>query len=80
MADFAQLGRQFQTGPMAESLKKAAASQEGQRVMRSLDADAVEKAAKQGDMQALKGILSTVLASSEGQALVRQLKQSLEGK
>lgn len=80
MEDLSALGRKLESGPMADKLRQAASSPEGQRIMQNLDAEAVEKAAKQGDMQALKNILSSVLATSEGQALAKKIKQSMEGR
>lgn len=80
MGDFSSLERQIENSPMAEKLRQAAASAEGQRIMRNIDAAAVEKAAKQGDMQALKNILNGVLSTPEGQALALKIKKSMEGK
>ncbi len=77
MADLESLEREIKASPAAEKLKAAAASPEGQRVLQNLDAEAVEKAAKAGDMQALKDILSGVLSTPEGQALTSKIRKSL---
>lgn len=61
-------------------LETAAASREGQRIMRSLDPAAVEKAAREGDAAALKNILSRVLSTPDGKALAEKLRQSMEQK
>lgn len=77
MADLESLEREINSSPAAEKLREAAASPEGQRVLRSLDASAVEKAAKNGDIQALKDILSGVLATPEGQALAKKIRRNM---
>lgn len=77
MADLESLEREIKSSPAAEKLREAAASAEGQKILQSLDASAVEKAAKVGDMQALKNILSGVLSTPEGQALAKKIRQSM---
>lgn len=77
MADLESLEREIRSSPAAEKLREAAASEEGQRVLRNLDAGAVEKAAKAGDMNALRDILSGVLSTPEGQALAKKIRQSM---
>lgn len=80
MDELSKLGRELQSGPMGEKMRRAAATPEGQRLLRSIDGEAVEKAAKRGDVDALKAIVKGVLATGEGQALAKMIKQSLEGK
>ena len=80
MKDIESLQRQIESSGMADKLRQAADSAEGQRIMRSIDTAAVERAAKQGDMQALKDILGKVLATPEGQNLARKIKQSMQDK
>lgn len=77
MADLESLQREIKSSAAAEKLREAAASEEGQRVLRHLDAAKVEQAAKAGDMQALKDILSGVLSTPEGQALAKKIRQSM---
>lgn len=80
MEDLEKLGRQLESGPLGDSLRQAAASAEGRRLMGRLDAQALEKAAREGDMQSLKNILASVLASPEGKALAGMIKQAAGGK
>lgn len=80
MKNLESLQRQIEDSGMADKLRQAADSAEGQRIMRSIDTAAVEKAAKQGDMQALKDILGKVLATPEGQSLAKKIKQSMQDK
>ena len=77
MADLESLEREIKSSLAAEKLREAAASAEGQKILQSLDTSAVEKAAKAGDMQALKNILSGVLSTPEGQALAKKIRQSM---
>ncbi len=77
MADLESLEREIKSSPAAEKLREAASSPEGQQVLKNLDTEAVEKAAKSGDMQALKDILSGVLSTPEGQALAKKIRKSM---
>ncbi len=77
MTDIESLEREIKSSPAADKLKEAVASPEGQSVLRNLDAGAVEKAAKAGDMQALRDILSGVLSTPEGQALAKKIRKSM---
>ena len=69
--------REINSSPAAEKLREAAASREGQKVLQGLDTAAVEKAARSGDMQALKNILSDVLSTPEGKALAEKVRRSM---
>lgn len=80
MDELEKLRRQLQNGAMGDKMRKAASSPEGQRLLRSVDTSAVESAAKRGDVDALKKIVAGVLSTSEGQALAKMIKQSMEGK
>lgn len=77
MADLEALEREIRSSPAGETLKEAAQSPEGQRVLRSLDKAKVSEAARNGDMQALKNILSGVLSTPEGQELAKRIRKSL---
>ena len=77
MADLEALEREIKASPAAEHLRAAAASPEGQKVLSNLDTAAVEKAAKAGDMQALKDILSGVLSTPEGRSLAEKIRKNL---
>lgn len=76
-----ELEKQLKNNPQAgKMLEKAAASEEGRRIMRSVDSAAVEKAAREGDAAALKSILSQVLSTPDGRALAKKLRQSMDQK
>ena len=78
MADLEALEREIRLSPAGETLKEAAQSPEGQRVLRSLDKAKVSEAARNGDMQALKNILSGVLSTPEGQELAKRILTEVE--
>jgi len=71
------LEREIKSSPAAEKLREAAASEEGQKVLRSLDQAKIERAAKSGDMETLKDILSGVLSTPEGKALAQKIRKSM---
>ena len=73
--DFAQLKRELE---QKKGLKAAAQSAAGQKLMQRVDSAAVERAAKSGDTEALKNILSQVLSSPEGRALAEQVQKAME--
>jgi len=77
MADLESIQREIKSSPAGEVLKAAAASPEGQKVLQSLDAQAVEKAAGAGDMESLRKIISGVLSTPEGQMLAQKIRKSL---
>ena len=77
MAEFEALEREIRSSPAAESLKKAAESEAGKKVLAGLDAEKVTKAAREGDMQTLKDIVAGVLATPEGQELARKIRKNL---
>lgn len=78
MKSFAEYERELQNSPKGESLRALAESEEGRRLSSMLDAQAVESAAKSGDTQALKSILSQVLSTKEGQSLAKKLAQAMK--
>ena len=64
----------MKNSPHAQQLKAAAASPEGQRLAKQLDARAVEQAARSGDAAALKNILTQILSTPDGKALAQRLQ------
>lgn len=77
MDEFTKLSEKLQNGPLADSLRRLASSPEGEQLARGLDSSAVEDAARRGDMEALKKILSAVLSTGEGQSLARAVKKAM---
>ena len=77
MVDLESIQKEIKSSPAGEALKAAAESAEGKKVLESLDAEKVEKAAREGDMASLRQILSGVLSTPEGQALAQKIRKSL---
>ena len=78
MNEIEEFAKKLQNSPQAGGIKTAANSAEARRVMSSLDAAAVERAAKNGDAAALKGILSQVLSTPDGQALAKKIQEAMK--
>lgn len=68
-----QLERQGKTGGLAA----LAGSEDGKRLERQLDSALLQRA-QQGDGDALRQLLTQVLASGEGQRLAAQVRQLME--
>ena len=56
------------------AVRDAADSEEARRLMRRVDAGALERAAKRGDVKELKQILDQVLSTPEGKALAQKVQ------
>ncbi len=78
MRDLENLGKELQRMGKTEKLKGIAESEDGKKIGRMLNAQAVEKAAVSGDTQALKNILFQVLGTEEGRRLAENLKKAME--
>ena len=72
------MGRELSRRGKTEQLKALAGTDDVQRLSRMLDTAAVEKAAKSGDSDALKDILSQVLSTAEGQRLAQSVQQMMQ--
>lgn len=80
MRDIGSFEKELEKSGKADKLKAAMSSPEGQRLSQSLDNEALEKAAKTGDVKALQGMISDVLKTSDGQALYKQIQEMMKGK
>jgi hypothetical protein len=78
MRDLESVGKELDRLGKTQKLKSIADSEDGQRIGRMLDQKALEKAARSGDTQALRGILSQVLGTDEGKRLAENLKKAME--
>ena len=77
MQNFEDLGRELSRRGKTEQLKALAETDDVQRLSKMVDSAAVEKAAKTGDGDALKAILSQVLSTAEGQRLAQSVQQMM---
>jgi hypothetical protein len=75
--DIKKYGQEFLQGKNAEALRKVADSEAGRRVASMLDPSKVERAAKDGDTQALEDILRQVMSTPDGKALAEQVKKAV---
>lgn len=78
MLDLEWVNAEIEKSGKKDKLKNLAQSADGLAVTKMLDPSAVEKAAKSGDTQALKGIISQVLSTEEGKRLAEKLKKAME--
>ena len=78
MRDLESVGKELDRLGKTQKLKSITDSEDGQRIGRMLDQKALEKAARSGDTQALRGILSQVLGTDEGKRLAENLKKAME--
>lgn len=76
--DLDKLGREFAKGGKMDKFKGMADSADAKRLSAMLDAEAVEKAARAGDAEALKGILNKVLGTEEGRRLAQQISDAMK--
>ncbi len=78
MRDLESVGKELDRLGKTQKLKSIAESADGQKIGRMLDPKAVEKAAKSGDTDALRGILGQVLSTDEGRRLAESLRKAME--
>ena len=76
--DFEKVGKELQKSGKADKMKSLADSAEAKRLSSMIDSKAVEKAAKSGDADALKGILKQVLDTDEGKRLAQMLGEAMK--
>lgn len=77
MQNLERINEQLKKSGKAEKLKSLADSEDGKALSRMLDAEAVERAAKNGDAAALQSILSSVLNTDEGRRLAESIKNAM---
>ena len=80
MMDISSYEKLLKDNPNAEKLMQAANTPEGQRIMQMFSPGEVEKAAKSGDTEALKGMLSRLLSTPEGRSLASKVQQAFQDK
>ncbi len=78
MQNFENIGRELERRGKTEGIRKIAESADGQSLSRMIDASAVEQAAKSGDTEALKNMVSKVLSTDEGKRLAQSLRRLMQ--
>lgn len=80
MQNFEKLGQELEKMGKTEELKRLAQSEMGQSIGRMVDAKAVETAARSGDTEALRRMLTQVLSTDDGKKLAEGVRKMFEGK
>lgn len=78
MKDFERIGRELERRGKTDSIKSIAESEDGQRIGRMLDAEAVERAARSGDAAAMRSILGQILGTDEGKRLAESIRKMMQ--
>lgn len=78
MQNFENIGWELERRGKTEGIRKIAESADGQSLSRMIDASAVEQAAKSGDTEALKNMVSKVLSTDEGKRLAQSLRRLMQ--
>lgn len=77
MQNLEKLGEELRRRGQTEQLKTLAASADGQKLGRMVDRAALAEAARKGDAEALRAIMSRLLATEEGQRMSEQVQKML---
>lgn len=78
MQNFEQLGMELERRGKTDKLKALAETEDVQRLGKMIDPGTVEQAAKSGDGDALRRLLSTVLSTEEGKRLAQSVEQLMK--
>ena len=78
MQNFEQLGRELERRGKTEQIKQLAESEDGVKLAKLIDANAVEQAAKCGDGEALRSLLGSLLSTQEGKRLAESVRRMME--
>lgn len=77
--DLEGYAKKLRRGESGAALDALARSEEAEKLLDGVDRQALEQAAKAGDMQALGQILRQVLATPEGRRLASQVQKAVNG-
>jgi len=78
MQNFEQLGKELERRGKAEDIKRLAQSEDSVKLAGMIDAGRIEQAAKSGDTEALRALLSSVLQTQEGRRLAENVRKMME--
>lgn len=78
MQNFEQLGMELERRGKTDKLKALAETEDVQKLGKMIDPGAVEQAAKSGDSDALRALLSSVLRTEEGRRLAQSVEQMMK--
>lgn len=75
--DINELENEILKGKNTKALQKIADSEAGRRLAGKVDVAAIERAAQEGDTQALSDILRRVMETPEGKELAKKVKKAV---
>ena len=78
MRNYEEIGRELQRRGKTDALKQLAQSDDGLRLGKMVDANAIEQAAKSGDGDAIRSMLTQVLSTEEGRRLAENVRKMME--
>lgn len=76
--DIEKIGKELAKSGRFDKIKAMADSEDGRKLSAMLNTDNIEKAAKSGDTETLKGILNQVLGTEEGRRLAQQISEAMK--
>ena len=79
MQNFEHLGKELERRGKADDIKRLAESEDGIKLAGMIDSQQIQKAAKAGDTEALKALLSSVLQTQEGKRLAENVRKMMQG-
>lgn len=79
MQNFEQLGRELERRGKTNDIKRLAESEDGLKLAQMIDPQRMEDAARAGDGEALRALLSQVLSTGEGRRLAENVRKMMEG-
>ena len=78
MLELDRLSHELEKTGKSAGLMRLAASEDGQKLGKLLDVDAIRRAAGSGDTEALKKLLSGALSTEEGKRLADNVRKMME--
>lgn len=78
MQDLQKIGKELARRGKTADIRALAQSADGQKLGALVDPGAVESAAKSGDSEALRRILSDVLSTEEGRRLTEKVQKLMQ--
>ncbi len=76
MNELEKIKNELASGEKGENLKNLATSRELANIGKTVDPEAIKKAVSSGDQEAIGRILQQVLATQDGQALLKKVGES----
>lgn len=78
MPEFDELRKELEKSGKSDGLMRLAQSEDGQKLGKMLDVEAIRRAAGRNDSETLKRLLSGVLSTDEGKRLAENVRKMME--